>query len=122
MPYDSKESKYDDHSAEEVVSDNILPEFFEYIQSAKFQSQIEQFCEQHAHLFDGSEGKCSNTKEFTHEHKAIFDDYQALIDKLFSSFARDHRMEVADLYDCCRDTGMKDYDYNQLSLPCCIYS
>ncbi len=112
MPYDSKESKYDDVAEEEVVSENILPEFFEYLQSVKFQSPLESFCEQYAHLFDGSEGKGSDTKEFTHEHKEIFDDYQALVDKLFTSFARDHKMEVADIYDCCRDTGMNIHTYH----------
>ena len=112
MPYESKDTKSDDRN-EEVIGENMLPEFFDYITSSYFESQLDEFCEKHSHEFEQqqeakSEYKSidiSHTTEFTHEHKAIFDEYQALVDKLLSSFAKDHRMDVGEIYECCRDTG-----------------
>jgi len=64
-----------------VIGENILPELFEYITSSYFESRLDEFCDKIEHEFEQEYKSIdiSQLYEFTHEHKAIFDEYQALV-------------------------------------------
>jgi hypothetical protein len=100
--FEGKES----FSEEEIVTENILPELCEFMNSERFKSSVQDFCSKHVPDFEEmDQGKSNQETEFTHEHKLIYDSYQQLIENLFEEFARKRRLSVQDIFSCCKDVG-----------------
>ena len=93
----------EESKSEVIVSENVVPDLYAFIQNARFTQTIEEFCGKYAREFESLFEEKS--PELSHEHKLIFDDYQNLLEKLFSEFADKHSLSVNDIFECCRDVG-----------------
>ncbi len=108
---ESKDSRED--AKEEIVGNNILPELVEFMNGKKFCEHIVRFCEGHLEAFlpfanqhnEHKDSRENGMIELTHEHKAIFDEYQEMLENLFESFAKEHRMSVSSIFSCCRNAS-----------------
>jgi hypothetical protein len=107
---------------EEIVTENILPELCEFMNSERFKSSVQDFCSKRVPDFEETnEGKGNQETEFTHEHKLIYDSYQQLIENLFEEFARKRRLSVQDIFSCCKDVGKYRLCYILLIFDANIY-
>jgi hypothetical protein len=104
------EGKYDrfDQLVEKevIVSENVVPELYQYLRSQSFLLAIDDFCEKYYQQFadyhKNDEGKLG---ELSHEHKAIFDKFQELIENLLEKFADKYSLTVKEIFECCSDVG-----------------
>lgn len=85
----------------EIVSRNIVPELYDYINSSKFRLSISDFLSKYTEDLDGLD----QSDEYTHKHKKVFDLYQDHLDTLFEEFAEAKSCPLKEIYQCCRDIG-----------------
>jgi competence CoiA-like predicted nuclease len=92
---------------EEVVGDQLLQLAVEYTSSNFFTSKVDQFVEEHAHLFllTAAESKRPEEQEMPLEYNDIFLQYQQLIDGLFEQFAASNKFPISAVYQCFRDSA-----------------
>jgi hypothetical protein len=91
---------------EEFVIEDLLPIAIAYCDSEPFQSAIDAFTSKFADRFaTAAEGKTNEVMEISHEHHALFTQYQELVDDLFVGLADKNGFTVKALYRCFRDAG-----------------
>jgi hypothetical protein len=106
----NREGKYDRsdqlEQKEVIISENVVPELYQYLRSRSFLSTIDRFCEKYwkdfADYHQHDEGK---SNELSHEHKEIYDKYQELIENLFEKFAYKYSITIKEIFECCSDVG-----------------
>jgi hypothetical protein len=90
----------------EVVNETIIPSLVEFILSNKFSSTIEEFLELNcSHFKFLEESKGDDDLEWSHVHKKIYDEYQAVADNLFDDFAAKNKVSLHCIQSCCTDVG-----------------
>jgi hypothetical protein len=91
---------------EEFVIEDLLPIAIAYCDSEPFQSAIDAFTSKYAECFaTAAEGKSNEVMEISHEHHALFTQYQELVDDLFVGLADKNGFTLKALYRCFRDAG-----------------
>lgn len=89
---------------EEIVSGNILPELIAFMEGPRFTRKLDTFIDQHGEIFVISinDTQCN---EWNHQHKDIFDQFQDILEEIFSEFAENNHTTIQFVFNCCRDAG-----------------
>jgi hypothetical protein len=95
-----------DAITEVQIGDNILDFAVKYVSSDYFVSKTEAFRKRNLKFFQPfTEMKQSEIDDIPLQCTDIFNEYQDMINSLFSEFAKENDIDVTDIFRCCKDAG-----------------
>lgn len=120
-------SKKSDEPIEEIINISFLPQLASFMEGSYFNKKIDSFLEKNLDFFlnystSSSSSSSSNDSkdykgdfkttdaedhvtEYTHETKEIFDQYQTVLEDLFTTFAEENNITIQQIFQSCKDAG-----------------
>lgn len=82
---------------------SVIEDAAEFCMTGSFRTSIDEFIDEHLHIFETSESKSLGKDEYLCEYMEVFNDYQLLVENLLLSFLKSKGSSLKSFYAECRD-------------------